>query len=84
MLRVFLHVYRCLKPGGRFVVLIGDGIVKERLVDMGAFVMDIAEASEFTVERIQSVPLLGVSRRFIKNPRLDTKKHHVVALRKTA
>jgi hypothetical protein len=78
--RVFVGVRRALKPGRRFVLLAGDGIVKGLPVDMAGLVRQIAGASGLEIEKAEAIPLRAVSRRFIKDSRIDGKRHHVITL----
>lgn len=77
----FSKVHRVLKRGRHFAILIGDGIVKGRLVSGSDLVEKVAGETSFGVEECQSVPLRMVSKRFIKDEKIDRKKHHIILLK---
>jgi hypothetical protein len=62
------------------VFLIGDGIVKGRVVRGDHILTEAAAHCGLIVESVVSTELRGVSKRFIKTSRLDEKQHHIVTL----
>jgi DNA modification methylase len=79
---VFGGLHRVLKPKKHFALLLGDGIVKGRLISGDILTDQIAKLTSFEVIERKSVPLREVSKRFIKGDRIDRKKHHIMLLRK--
>jgi len=77
---VFRGVSRALRQGGRFVLLVGDGIVKGKVVEMRPLVRKLADSTGLTEEEATAIPLRTVSRRFIKEAKIDRKQHHVITL----
>lgn len=73
---------KALVRGGRFVWLIGDGIVKGELIKANSILEDLASKTGFSVESMMSRSLREVSRGFLKGKNLDLKKHHVIVLKK--
>lgn len=73
---------RVLRPEGRAIFLIGDGIVKGELVAGDRVLAGAAVSSGLVVDDVRSQSLRSVSKRFIKTSRIDTKRHHIVVLRK--
>lgn len=80
---IFQGINLCLKPRKHFAILIGDGIVKNRVINMDIVVEDIASKTGFELVSKDSSPLIKVSKVFIKGKNIRRKKHHVLVLRKT-
>lgn len=75
------HSARTLKKGRSLVVLIGDGIVKNRVVEANLLLHAAAKKHGMLHSSTNSYDLVSVSRMFIKeHARLARKKHHVVVL----
>lgn len=83
LLEVFDALYKKLRPGKRFVILIGDGIVKGEIIAADALTRRLADKTGFTVERELTVPIREVSRGFLKGRNLDLKKHHSIVMRRS-
>jgi len=75
-------VNRLLLPNGRFIWLIGDGIVKAKVIKANDLLSELAEISGYEIEDIQSIKLRDVSKGFIKGKTLDLKSHHTIILKK--
>lgn len=74
---------RTLKPGRCVVILIGDGIVKNKIVAAGELISELAIVNKLECIKIDSSELTHVSKTFIKEKaRLAKKQHHVIVLRK--
>jgi site-specific DNA-methyltransferase (cytosine-N4-specific) len=80
MLNVLSKVYAKLRGGKRFVMLIGDGIVKDEVIYADKLIADLAAKTGFIVEDINTMKLREVSRGFIKGKTLDRKNHHAIIL----
>lgn len=79
---IFDQIYLKLKRNKYFIILIGDGIVKGRIVRGDTLVFEMAEKSGFSVEDVETIGLREVSRGFIKNKRIDKKNHHAIVLKR--
>lgn len=82
MMSVLGKVFAKLKSGKRFVMLIGDGIVKDKVVEADKLITELSAQVGFEVEDVNTIKLRDVSRGFIKGSRLDRKNHHAIVLRK--
>ena len=78
----FEKLHRVLKPGKNLALLVGDGIVKGRLIETDALVDKVSQMTSFRVTQKKSIPLREVSKRFIKGNKIDRKKHHIMLLQK--
>ena len=79
---LFQKCFQILKPRGFFTMLIGDGIVKNRKIDMGNLIKGIALDSGYDLVHSDSTDLRNVSSRFIKGKNIERKKHHVITIQK--
>lgn len=77
---IFVELRRILKPQGHLAILIGDGIVKDRMVPADELVSRIALKAGLHIIEINSVHQTEVSRGFIKDKRIIRKKHHAIVL----
>lgn len=82
LLKIMTKVNNCLSKGGRFIWLIGDGIVKSKVIKANDLLIDLSEKSGYLIDDIQTISLRDVSKGFIKGKTLDLKKHHTVILKK--
>jgi DNA modification methylase len=82
LLKVMIKVNRCLINDGRFIWLIGDGIVKSQVIKANDLLIELSAKSGYIVEDIQTIKLREVSRGFIKGKTLDLKQHHTIILKK--
>ncbi|AWB43430.1 hypothetical protein DCC85_03795 [Paenibacillus sp. CAA11] len=71
-----------LKKGKYFVMLIGDGIVKDEVVKADELIEEIALQNGFVVEELNTINLREVSKGFIKGRSLDRKNHHSIVLKR--
>jgi DNA modification methylase len=71
-----------LKKGKFFVMLIGDGIVKNEVIKADELITEIANKNSFTIEELNTISLREVSKGFIKGRSLDRKKHHSIVLKR--
>lgn len=78
MKTTFENLHRILKPEKKFILFIGDGVVKGRFIDMAEFMEIIAKQTGFEMTERESIPLKQVSKGFIKDSKIDKKKHHVI------
>jgi site-specific DNA-methyltransferase (cytosine-N4-specific) len=83
LLKIMVKVNRCLVNEGRFIWLIGDGIVKSQVIKANDLLVELSAKSGYAVEDIQTIGLRDVSKGFIKGKTLDLKQHHTVILKKT-
>ena len=74
--------HKILKPSGTFTILIGDGIVRNKKIDVGKLMKNLAMDCGYTEVDINSTGLRNVSSMFIKGKNIDRKNHHVITLRK--
>jgi site-specific DNA-methyltransferase (cytosine-N4-specific) len=79
--KLFRRIHEKLKIGKYFIMLIGDGIVKDKMVYADKLISEIALNNGFSVEHIDTISLKEVSRGFIKGRNSDKKKHHVIVMR---
>jgi DNA modification methylase len=79
---VLSKVFEKLKKNKHFIMLIGDGIVKNKMVYADQLITALAEKIGFTVKEINTIKLREVSSRFIKGKTIDRKNHHAIVLRK--
>lgn len=82
MQKIAEEVFRVLKKGKYFVILIADGIVKGKIVNVTPLIRNISAEVGFSLLKTESVPSREVSRGFIKGEYIDRKMHHVMILRK--
>ena len=68
MRRNLEQVRRVLRPGGRYVVVVGNNIIRQRLVPTHQFLAEIAEAVGFELETYFCSEVI---RHFIKVPRKE-------------
>ena len=68
MRRNLEQVQRVLRPGGRYVVVVGNNIIRKRLVPTHQFLAEIAEAVGFELETYFCSEVI---RHFIKVPRKE-------------
>lgn len=78
MKETFDNLHRILKPYKKFVLFIGDGVVKGKVIDMSNIMKKIAKETGFELIAKETVPLKQVSRRFIKDKKIERKKHHIM------
>ena len=78
MNQMFTNLHRLLKPDKKFVLFIGDGIVKDRVINMSTMITKISKATGFKLLHKDTVPLKQVSRGFIKSEKIKKKKHHIM------
>lgn len=80
--QLFNMLYTKLKKHAHVVMLIGDGIVKKKLVKADEMINEIGPNNKFSIVEIQSRPIKEVSKGFIKGRNLNKKKHHTIILRR--
>lgn len=78
MKTVFECLHKILKPNKKFVLLIGDGIVKGKVINSAELMEAIAKETDFCVLKTETVPLKQVSKTFIKDKKIERKKHHLM------
>lgn len=83
MVRIFQGINKALKPKAYFALLIGDGIVKGKLVKADEVIAETAQLSGFELISTRSIPLKEVSKQFLKGIHNHRKLHHVIILRKS-
>jgi SAM-dependent methyltransferase len=77
------HAYRVLKGGGHLAILIGDGIVKGRVLKADALIERFAIQNKFSLVGKKILDLIAVSKTFIKEKdRLSKKKHYTLIFQK--
>lgn len=77
------EAYRTIRKDCFLVILIGDGIVKDELVEADKMLEDLAISSGFMLLRKNSQRLTKVSKTFIKeHDRIARKRHHVLIFQK--
>lgn len=78
MKKTFENLHRILKNNKKVVLLIGDGVVKGNTINMADLMQKIATETGFEIVERQTVPLKKVSKTFIKDRKIDKKKHHLM------
>lgn len=77
-----VNSYSCLKNDKYLTLLIGDGIVKGKKIEIEKVVKEIASEIGFSISNINSNPLTNYSKCFVKGESIRKKKHHVINLKK--
>jgi site-specific DNA-methyltransferase (cytosine-N4-specific) len=75
---VFSNLHRILKNRKKFVLLIGDGVVKGKIIDKSDLIEKIAGETGFQMDSIKTIPLKDVSKTFIKDEKINKKQHHLI------
>ena len=81
MMGVMREVARTSKPGSRFVMIIGDGIVKGEVVNMADVVSALCGDCGYSIEHSKSVDLSAITKSFNKKFARAPKKEHTITLR---
>lgn len=78
MKTTFTNLHRILKSNKKFILFIGDGVVKGRIIDALDVMTTIGKETGFKLLGNESVPLKEVSKVFIKDEKIEKKKHHIM------
>lgn len=81
MSQVMCGAARVSKPGSRFVMIIGDGIVKGEVVNMAEIVSDLCGDCGYSIECSDSVNLSEITKSFNKKFTNAPKKEHTIVLK---
>ena len=80
MTDIINEISRVSKNNSYFTILIGDGIVDGKLIDMSQVMLDISEKTNYTIENIESVDLSNITRSFNRKFSNAPKKEHTITL----
>jgi site-specific DNA-methyltransferase (cytosine-N4-specific) len=81
MTKIMGEISRVSKPSSYFVMVIGDGIVDGRTINMSKVIEAICETSNYEIEKIESVNLADMTRSFNRKFSNAPKKEHNITLR---
>ncbi len=81
MTQIMNELSRVSKKNSYFVMIIGDGIVEGKTIDMSEVISDICERSFYAVENIDSVNLSEITRSFNRKFSNAPKKEHTITLK---
>ena len=81
MSQIMNELSRVSKPNSYFVMIIGDGIVEGKTIDMCHVITDICEHSNYSIEKIESLNLSDITRSFNKKFSNAPKKEHTITLK---
>lgn len=80
MSNIINEISRVAKPMSFFIIIIGDGIVEKKTIDMSKVISDICMNSNYVIEKIESVNLSDITRSFNKKFSNAPKKEHSITL----
>jgi site-specific DNA-methyltransferase (cytosine-N4-specific) len=80
MSAIMNELSRVSKPKSNFVMIIGDGIVDGRTIDMSEVISEICLNSEYKIQSVESVNLSDITRSFNKKFSNAPKKEHNIVL----
>ncbi|MDI3484953.1 MAG: hypothetical protein PWQ50_173 [Methanolobus sp.] len=80
MTHIINEISRVSKNGSYFTILIGDGIVEGKLIDMSQVMAEITEKTNYTIKNIESVDLSNITRSFNRKFSNAPKKEHTITL----
>lgn len=80
MTNIMNELSRVSKPGSKFAMIIGDGIVSGVTIDMSGVIAEICELSNYKIQSIESVNLSETTRSFNKKFSNAKKKEHSIVL----
>ena len=78
--QVMREAARVSKPGSRFVMVIGDGIVRGEVINMAEVIFNLCRDCGYSVKCIDSVNLSGITKSFNKKFANAPKKEHTIVL----
>ncbi len=81
MTQVINELSRVSKINSYFVMIIGDGIVKGKTIDMSKVIIEICEDSAYDVKNIESIALSEITKSFNKSFSNAVKKEHTIILK---
>lgn len=81
MSQIMRGAARVSKPDSRFVMIIGDGIVKGEVINMAEIVSDLCGDCGYSVESSDSVNLSEITKSFNKKFTNAPKKEHTIVLK---
>lgn len=81
MTQIMNELSRVSKKNSYFVMIIGDGIVDGKTIDMSEVISDICERSFYAVENIDSINLSEITRSFNRKFSNAPKKEHSITLK---
>lgn len=81
MTHILFEISRVSKANSYFVMIIGDGIVEGKTIDMGEVIFNMTQNSNFSFEQIESVNLANITRSFNKKFTNAPKNEHTIILK---
>jgi len=81
MIKCFKHFHRILKPGKYFAVIVGDSIIRGKVIKADKVISEIAQHTSFEVVDKLSYSLDYVSKSFNPAFRSKNKEEHIILLR---
>jgi 16S rRNA G966 N2-methylase RsmD len=81
MTLILNELSRVSKENSYFIMIIGDGIVDGKTIDMSNVICDICERSCYSVENIDSINLSDITKSFNKKFSNAPKKEHYITLK---
>lgn len=81
MTQIISELSRVTKKNSYFVMIIGDGIIDGKVIDMSRVISEICKNSPYSIEDIESVSLSSITKSFNKKFSNAPKKEHTITLK---
>lgn len=81
MTRIVRQVSRVSKPGAYFIMIVGDGIVKGKILDMSKIAADLCQKANYQIVQIDSIGLADITKSFNKKFSRGKKREHTIIMR---
>jgi len=80
MFDILIELSRVSKPNSKFIMIIGDGIIERKTIDMSEVIIDICKNSNYDIIDIESVNMSDITRSFNKKFSNAPQKEHSITL----